>query len=555
MAGASLLFTPMVTVLNPCLKPSVFRPALAGLLLACCLQAQANEPLTITIARGDTLIKLCERYLREPGQWPQIKRLNRIAKDTRLQPGSSLRIPFALLRWTERSAEVVHVQGVVTGLLSGTTSLLSPGLQLKAGDKFDTGTAGTLTLRLPDGATVVFPPRTQAGLGVSREVSGTAVRATAIDLQTGAADSTVPSLKDPASRFEIRTPRVVTAVRGTRFRVAAEGDTSHHEVLSGVVAVDGTSGHASLQPAQGLRADGGQLGAVVPLLPAADVSALPQRIERIAQNLTLPPLADAVAWRWQVAEDAGFVRLLQDARTAEPSWLLQGLPDGDYFVRVGAIDAQGLEGLEAQKAFALRARPEPPVLTSPGPDASVARPSALVWTQLGKAPAYRVQVARDGQFTDLLVDRADAQGDNNNRLEMDPAWGPGTYHWRVATLRPDGSHGPFGDPGSFTVLAPSVMAAPAVSENSVQLAWSGPAGFRHRVQVAPTDDFAQPEYDEQVPGARLDLPTPAAGVHFVRTQVVLPDGSAGSWSDAQHFEVPRKPQYGWWLLLLLAPAL
>ena len=79
----------MVTALNLLPKPTALRAALVGLLLTCSLQAQANEPLTITIARGDTLIKLCERYLREPGQWPQIKRLNRISKDKRLQPGSA----------------------------------------------------------------------------------------------------------------------------------------------------------------------------------------------------------------------------------------------------------------------------------------------------------------------------------------------------------------------------------------------------------------------------------------------------------------------------------
>jgi hypothetical protein len=41
------------------------------------------------------------------------------------------------------------------------------------------------------------------------------------------------------------------------------------------------------------------------------------------------------------------------------------LPDGDQHVRVRAIDARGLEGLNADRAFTLSARPEPPLLSQP----------------------------------------------------------------------------------------------------------------------------------------------------------------------------------------------
>ena len=75
-------------------------------------------------------------------------------------------------------------------------------------------------MRFSDGALVVFAPMTKATLGVSREASAAGIRSTRIDVQGGAVDSTATPLKESGSRFEIRTPRVVTAVRGTRFRVA-----------------------------------------------------------------------------------------------------------------------------------------------------------------------------------------------------------------------------------------------------------------------------------------------------------------------------------------------
>jgi hypothetical protein len=174
------------------------------------------------------------------------------------------------------------------------------------------------------------------------------------------------------------------------------------------------------------------------------------------------------------------------------------------------------------------------------------------------APAYQLQVARDAGFTDLVLDRPRVTG---NRLPMDAAWAPGTYHWRVATLRAagasgplaEGPRGPFGDGASFTLLPPSAMAAPQVGEGSMKLAWSGPAGFSHRVQLATAADFSKLEFNQVVPGSSLVLPTPPPGSYFVRTQVVIAEGRAGQWSSAQRVEVPRKQPWG--LLLLLIPLL
>ena len=559
----------MVIALNPLFNAQAqvarVRWPLAFLLLAVQLgsPAHAGDEITLTLVPGDTLVGISQRYLAQPQRWPELQRLNRIQQDRRLQPGAKLRIPTAWLRWTERAAEVIHVQGQVSGVLAGASAtpaaLLTTGMQLKAGDRFDTGASGSLTLRMPDGALLVFPPKTQAALGLSREVTGTALRNTTIELQSGAVDSTVPPQKDPASRFEIRTPRVVTAVRGTRFRVAAEGEVSRHEVVSGVVAVAGSAGSARLNPAQGLRAQEGSLGVVVRLLPAADVSGLPSRIERSAQPLSVPPLAGAQGWHWQVATDAAFTRLLQDEQTSAPTWLLTDLPDGDYHLRVRAADAQQLEGQEATVAVALRARPEPPLMLSPAPGDSVAGAATLVWAEGLNAPAYHVQVARDAGFADLVLDRPSVTG---NQLFMAANWAPGTYHWRVATVRTpgqptplaDGPRGPFGDAANFTLLQPSAMLPPEMGEGGLKLAWSGPAGFSHRVQLSTDANFESLVDDQVVPGARLDLPTPPPGIYFVRTQVILSPGRAGQWSPAQRIEVPKKTPWAW-LLLLLIPLL
>lgn len=511
---------------------------------------EASATLALTVRPGDTLIGIGQRYLEQPGRWGELGRLNRIRDPRRLQPGAQLRIPLGWMRWTTLPVEVVHVHGRV----QGDRGPLAAGMRLAQGDRFDTGPEGALTLRFADGALAVFGPQTRAMLGLSREAPLGGVRATRIDLEQGAVETTVQPLATPQSRFDVKTPRVVTAVRGTRFRVAQDGQASRHEVLEGLVAAQGaTPVPVEIAQGNGLRAEGGQLGAVVRLLPAPDLSALPQRIERTSQMLQVAPLPGAVGWRWQVATDGAFVQLVQSAQTREPSWLLTGLPDGDYFLRVRGADAQEIEGNDAQRAFALRARPEPPLRLTPRPGASVVPGTPLTWTQVAGAPRYHLQVARDAQFTDRVLDQPGVAG---SRIVPEPALAPGTYHWRLATERPDGSRGPFGDPATFTVLEPSSVAPPQLGADGLQLAWSGPAGFPHQVQVARTPDFAPPLLvDRQVPGASLTLPEPAPGNYHVRTRLVLPDGSQGPWSASQQFEVPAPPPppppQPWYLLLLI----
>ena len=544
----------MVTVSSP-LNRRAGRILAAGLLaLLTWLPAMAQDMLTLDVRAHDTLIGISARYLEQPARWPELQRLNRIANPRRLKPGSTLRIPLDWLRWSELPMEIEFVHGVV----SGRQGPLKAGMRLQQGDSLDTGAQGSLTVRFADGAIAVFAPNTRAVLAASRVTPGGSIRATRIDLQSGSVDTSATPLKEPASRFEVRTPRVVTAVRGTHFRVAAENEVSRHEVLTGSVVLTGAAAAPlPLTPGEGLRAQAGQLGAVVRLLPAPDLRLLPAVVERTTQVVQVAPQPGAAGWRWQIAADMQFTRLLQDARTNTPAWVLSGLPDGDYFLRVRAADAQQIEGIDATHALAVRARPEPPLQIAPPAGASVASGATLRWAEMPDAGGYHVQLARDPAFSDLVLDRTGIQG---GTLQLDAALPPATYHWRLATLRANGTRGPFGDAGAFTVLEPSVVAPPQMAEGKMRLAWSGPASFPHQVQMASDIGFAALILDNTVPGASLELNAPEPGVYFVRTRVVLPDASVAPWSAAQRFEIPKppeppKPPLWPWLLLFLLPLL
>ena len=540
----------MVTVSNRWPEPA--RRACVLLALAWAGTVTAADPsdaaLALTVRVGDTLIGIQQRYLEPTHDWRALQRLNRIADPRKLQPGAQLQIPLDWLRWSVLPVEVIHVRGSV----SGNRGPLAVGMRLAQGDSFDTGAQGALTLRFADGALAAFAPQTRATLGLARETPFGGVSATRIDLERGAVETTVTPLRTPASRFDVRTPRVVTAVRGTRFRVAQDEQASRHEVLEGRVAAQGEgSGVVEIAQGSGLRAQGGQLGDVVRLLPAPDLSAIPPRIERTSQLLQVPAMAGATGWRWQVARDGAFVQREQEARTVGPSWLLTGLPDGAYQLRVRAADGQSLEGADAQVGFLLQARPEPPLRVSPPDGASVLAGMPLLWADVIGSPRYRLQVARDAQFADRVLDQPGIRG---ARHTFAPALAPGSYYWRLATERADGSLGPWGDPAGFTVLEPSAMAPPQVGTSGLQLDWSGPAGFRHQVQLSRSQEFAPSDFDQVVPGTRLSLAQPQPGAYYVRTRLVMPDGSQGPWSEVQRFEVaapPEPPSHPWYLLLFL----
>ena len=70
----------------------------------------------------------------------------------------------------------------------------------------------------------------------------------------------------------------------------------------------------------------------------------------------------------------------------------------------------------------------------------------------------RVQVARDASFHTPLVDRDELDAPN---LRVDLA-DEGLYYWRLASIRPDGDHGPYGDAQRF-----ELRPLPNAPQNSV----------------------------------------------------------------------------------------
>lgn len=538
-----------------------FKPWLAAGLLAasgwtCAQPLAAEADWRYVIQPGDTLITLTDAWLASPKTWRDLQQLNRVPDPLRLRPGATLRMPVAWLRREASVAEAVFVKGDVQLRRGAASETLASGAMLRSGDRLLTGAQASASLRFADGSRLLIPPESEVTLEQLLVLGRGAIPAVRLGLARGGADSRVTPNAQRVPLYELRTPHVNLGVRGTEFRVQAAGTQSRMQVISGAVHADGLG--ADVAKNQGLLAEG-STRSVAPLLPAPDLTRLPATAERLPLRLAwaASPVG-AVAWRAQLFPHGDFDRLMLDARVAEPAnaWAeARELPDGDYTLRVRAIDARGQEGAAADATVHLQARPEPPFIQAPAQGAvSYNGAMALAWTRNTAAPDVRLQVARDAGFTDLVLQPPPiAAAAYEARLP------DGVYHWRVAAVEAGGRAGPFGDPQTFEIQPPPPAppaAEPDVGGDQIRLRWRADPGVaRYELEWAKAEAFDGPDVQRLASDKpEIALPKPPAGTYFLRARAFNAAGAASPWGQTQRIDVPY-PRWLWLLPLALIPLL
>ncbi len=525
---------------------------------------KANAPVQQTewayrVESGDTLLALQARWLRPGARWQTLQKLNRVADPRRLQPGSVLRFPLALLREEPLSAEVLHSHGQAwLERADGTRQVLQAAAAVVAGDVLVTGEQSSLSLRFADGSRSQLGPHSRLRLERMVRLGASTAVQTRLRLDSGAVDSQVtPNPVQPgAPHFELRSPVINLGVRGTEFRARSDGIVAQAEVLQGKVA----AGPHTVAEGYGVSASASGVSAPRALLPAPDLSALPALVQRLPLQWDLAAAASGAAvvrYRAQLyalkpAEHLVLDGLFEQARV---TWADKPA-DGSYALRVRAVDASGLEGHDARLAFILKAQPEPPFLLRPR---SLERLSdeqiTLAWSRNPQATSVKLQVASRADFSALLLER-----DGLTDTELRVALPLGTWHWRLAAVAANGDAGPWGDALSFERFEPPPpppvppppapgAQAPKPAEEGVMLNWSSAPGMgvSYQVQVARDAAFTDLVMDQKTQRTELLLAKPESGVYYVRLRSIGADGRAGAYGSTQVLEVPRTL---WWLWLL-----
>ena len=517
----------------------------------------AAEEWIYVVVPGDNPWSLTEKYLDGLRYWPRIQKLNRIQDPLRIAPGTRLRIPTEWLRPQPATAKVVAISGDAVVVRAGSRRPLAVAMQLESGDALETARDGNATIEFGDGSRVLVRAGSLLRLTELLRFENTTLFRTRIHLERGSADNLVVPAKGAPSRFESTTPSALTAVRGTDYRVNAQAAEARAEVLIGQVTVQTAAAAVNVPAGFGTVARGNAAPAApIALLPGPDPSGLPRLFEHVPITFQASPLAGANGYRLQVAADTGFESLLFDDTFGTNVVRGPNLPDGEYAMRLRGIDAQGLEGEDTTFPFVVNARPEPPILVAPPPGAGVLelRPT-LQWAKSAEIQHYRLQLARDDEFAELIADDAEvvvASFTVPRPLE------PGNYFWRVATIDEQEGAGPFSDPQAFRRPPPGpALEAPEIGDEQLTLRWrKGLPGQRFHVQLAATPDFETRLIDARTGDPQVTVPRPQGGAYFIRVKTIDVDGFEGPFEPPQQLSIPEKPRPWWPLLIpLLGPLL
>jgi len=522
--------------------------------------SKQRDGIVYGISRNETLSSIAQRFTGNANNWTVIGKLNGIANDRTIPVGTAIAIPARLLPDRNAFATIVASQGEVSIISKdGDVVASKAGARLGEGALIVTSDDGFITLQLQDRTTFALPPASSLQLSTLQIQEYTERPRTALTLRKGRITSQVTPFSAAKSQYEVQTPLAIAGVRGTRFRVNFDGAHSYNEVLEGTVKVAAEDQRNALKTTSQARqvhasfgaiaVDGGKVSAPVPL-PAAPVLAATALQERLPVRFGLRQ-ADAAAFRVSVATDAGGLQQVADVRVdANANDGTQArvaeLPDGDYYVRAAAIDRSGLEGKETIGRFRLKARPFAPFQQEPGAKlrgVADGQPPTIhfKWAEAGANARYRLQIATDAAFTQLLLDKTDISATSYTYAQDHLAHAQ--FFWRIATIdissgQPD--QGPWSDVKQCLVLPPQQAPAASQGQDVMNFSWSGEAGQRFVFDVSASAGFETVLLHADTSETHASFPLPPADVYYARLQSIEADGYRGPYSPAQRIVVERR---------------
>jgi hypothetical protein len=498
----------------------------------CLTVAHASDEWQYVVRPGDTLSHIAGRHLDNTASWRALQRINKVIDPDRLKPGSTLRIPYALSGGSVLFADAAWVRGEVQHSAGGTTTPLTTGTQLRIGEMIATGAHSSATLRFADQSRLMIAPNSRVLLTHMLRDRQSGQVATALTLEAGSVESLVQRGEKVDARYEVKTPTLNLAVRGTRFRVEVDNNTgtTRSEVVEGEVLASAQGKEVALTAGQGTHAAKGAPPAPARnLLPAPILVAAAMQLETLPIRFDWREAAEAKKYRIELLDRDGASQV-DELVSLESRARWANLPDGEYQLRVRGIDASGLEGRAAVHAFALNGQPAPPVLRHPlGGTALDGEKVAFRWARPLGIQYFRLQVSDTADFARIVAQVKQLPGSVGG---LNLALPPGRYFWRVAASHKELGWGPDSAVASFELQAGTGVAL--ATEQTVQLAWkAGGAGQKTQLQVASDVQFAQLLLDVTQAETRVDFVPPGKGSFFLRLRRIEPDGLATAFEATQ----------------------
>lgn len=401
--------------------------AFFGIAICASASVKAESDLSYTVVAGDTLSGLASKYLNRVSDYRIVQKRNGIANPYRIPVGTILKFPRSILKFRPSSARLASVKGQVTTSIGGKAAPAVSGLLLVEGQELVTAGGAFAALTLEDGSRISVPSNSEMKLVRLRRY----VLDSALDydfrVERGSARSKVVPLKSKNDRYQVRTPRAVSAVRGTDFqtRFDEKANRDFAEVDEGALAVNVPSGpEQSLPAGNGLTVNADGSFITEALLPPIEIAGAGRLQNNPAVRFILPKTDNAI--RVSIARDAAFQDQVADQIATDGNADFDNLEDGNYFLRARAISANGLEGLPITYAFKRR-------LNAISGSAGQGTDGWLFkWNSEGAGKIrYNFQLYRDSTDNVAFVDEAGLE-----TLQVILSDLPdGEYFWRVGAVQ------------------------------------------------------------------------------------------------------------------------
>jgi hypothetical protein len=506
--------------------------------------AANNEEWLYTVQPGDTLSHIAQHHLDRTVLWKALQKLNKVGDPKQLQPGTTLRIPRALSSQSTAFAEVVWVRGEVLKANKTPPLAIAPGEHLKMGDSVLTGHNSSATLRFPDQSRLLISADSRITLTRMMRNRKSGKSDTQVMLEAGSAESIVTPSHSVKAHYEVKTPALSLAVRGTRFRVLVDSETgmTRGMVSEGTVAASAQGQTVMLKEGMGtVAAIGAAPSAARPLLAAPELKSPAALLATLPVQFSWSPLDGAQQYRVELLDREGKTQL-DELLVVSPQANWASLADGQYQLRIRGIDSQGMEGKAATHGFTLGAQPEPPMPRQPASGSSIdGKKVAFRWTKSPSIQHYRFELSDQPDFSNIVSQSKELPG---NIRGVHLTLPPGKYFWRIAAATREAEFGPYSDAQPFEVKTPSDDGKIDVAELSerVALSWkAGNAGQKYQLQISLEAEFNTLLLDVVQSEPQISFERKGNGPYYVRLRRIDPDGLTVPFEATQQFSVDPSP--------------
>ncbi|RKZ99254.1 MAG: LysM motif protein [Gammaproteobacteria bacterium] len=506
-----------------------------------------------TTVKGDSLWNLSEKHLDSVLRYAQLKKINGIKTPKRMQPGTLIRIPMKWVRSNSVPAEIFSVQGNAE-LFQANGNVqkeLAPGTLIQLGDRLRSGHNSSVAIKFADNTILTLHSDSTIRFDHLSAHGSTGMVDSRLHLLKGRLDTRVKPAQGPGSRFEIQTPSAISAVRGTEYRasVIPEIKSSNIEVLKGKVAVSGAKKKKLIKAGYGTQvAEGKPPIAPRKLLEPPKIKAIDEILRSIHSVVSWESVDGALQYRIEVSSEKQFNTILWQQFSKYLRAALPDLADGRYFIRVRAIDELGLEGKSIVHPILIDARPQAPIQLKPDEDYVLrGKTPELKWTASSEADKYRLEIAADTEFKQLLLKREDIDSTHFEPADLSAI---GKYYWRLTSIAADGEVGPAGMIRAYEIKRiPDKVEAEmeAADDGKLVATWrSGASGQTYQIQLAYDEVFSDLEFEKNSDQPRISFAALAGQVRYLRVRAIEPDGYEGPWGATQR--VDPLPDDSIWLV-------